>query len=42
MAVEYIGFEVEEWVEGYGLDTRQQGRANPDIVKVTKIGLDGS
>lgn len=35
--VDYIGFEVFDWVEGYGLDTRQQGRANPDIVKVTKI-----
>lgn len=35
--VEYIGFEVKEWVEGYGLDTLQDGRANPNIVKVTKI-----
>ncbi|MBI2326363.1 hypoxanthine phosphoribosyltransferase [Candidatus Collierbacteria bacterium] len=35
--VEYIGFEVREWVEGMGLDTNQSGRANPDIVKVTKI-----
>lgn len=34
--VEYIGFEVGDWVEGLGLDTDQQGRANPDIVKVVK------
>lgn len=35
--VQYIGFEVGDWVEGMGLDTQQFGRANPDIVKVTKI-----
>jgi len=35
--VQYIGFEVGDWVEGMGLDTNQSGRANPDIVKVTKI-----
>jgi hypoxanthine phosphoribosyltransferase len=35
--VQYIGFEVGDWVEGMGLDTNQVGRANPDIVKVTKI-----
>lgn len=35
--VEYIGFEVDGWVEGLGLDTNQQGRANPDIVRVVKI-----
>ncbi|MBI2310613.1 hypoxanthine phosphoribosyltransferase [Candidatus Collierbacteria bacterium] len=35
--VEYVGFEVGDWVEGMGLDTNQSGRANPDIVKVTKI-----
>lgn len=34
--VRYVGFEVEDWVEGLGLDTDQQGRANPDIVKVIK------
>lgn len=32
--VEYIGFEVNDWVEGVGLDSNQQGRANPNIVKV--------
>lgn len=37
--VEYIGFEVEDWVEGLGLDTDQQGRANPNIIKVVKVGI---
>lgn len=32
--VEYVGFEVSDWVEGYGLDTDQFGRANPAVVKV--------
>lgn len=33
--LDYIGFEVDDWVEGFGLDTDQRGRANPGIVKVT-------
>lgn len=33
--VDYTGFEVGDWVEGFGLDTDQLGRANPQIVKVT-------
>ncbi len=35
VAVDYLGFEVGDWVEGYGLDTNQYGRANPSIVKVS-------
>ncbi len=34
LPVEYVGFEVDVWVEGYGLDSNQYGRANPAIVKV--------
>lgn len=31
--ISYTGFPIEKlWVEGYGLDTDQIGRANPDIV----------
>ena len=31
--VDYLGFEIEDkWVEGYGLDTDQMGRARKDIV----------
>ncbi len=29
--IDYLGFEVEDWVEGYGLDTDQKGRGHPDI-----------
>lgn len=32
--LDYVGFEVEDWVEGFGLDTDQLGRGNPKIVKV--------
>jgi hypoxanthine phosphoribosyltransferase len=32
--LDYVGFEVEDWVEGFGLDTGQRGRGNPKIVKV--------
>jgi len=32
--LDYVGFEVNDWVEGYGLDTNQLGRGNPKIVKV--------
>ncbi len=30
--VDYIGFEVEGWVEGYGLDTEELGRGRPEII----------
>jgi hypoxanthine phosphoribosyltransferase len=29
---DYLGFEVEGWIEGYGLDTNQKHRGNPDII----------
>jgi hypoxanthine phosphoribosyltransferase len=29
---DYIGFEVDGWIEGYGLDTNQKHRGRPDIV----------
>ncbi len=32
--VEYVGFEVDGWVEGYGLDTDQSGRGNPELIVV--------
>lgn len=32
--VKYIGFDVEGWVEGHGLDTAGLGRGNPDVVRV--------
>lgn len=35
--VEYVGFEVDFWAEGYGLDSDQYGRTCPGIVKVTQI-----
>ena len=35
--VDYIGFEVGDWVEGFGLDTKQVGRANPQIVRVVQV-----
>ncbi len=34
VSVDYIGFVVGDWVEGLGLDTNQQGRGNPNIVRV--------
>jgi hypoxanthine phosphoribosyltransferase len=33
--VRYIGFEIENvWVEGYGIDTAETGRGNPNIMQV--------
>lgn len=34
--IDFVGFEIKEdvWIEGYGLDTKHEGRANPHIVKV--------
>jgi hypoxanthine phosphoribosyltransferase len=32
--LDYVGFKVVDWVEGFGLDTDQLGRGNPKIVKV--------
>jgi hypoxanthine phosphoribosyltransferase len=34
--VDYLGFEVEGWVEGYGLDTDELYRGRPDIIEVIK------
>jgi hypoxanthine phosphoribosyltransferase len=29
----YVGFEVpDKWVEGYGMDSAEKGRGNPDII----------
>jgi hypoxanthine phosphoribosyltransferase len=29
----YIGFEVpDKWIEGYGMDSAEKGRGNPEIV----------
>jgi hypoxanthine phosphoribosyltransferase len=30
--VDYIGFEVDGWIEGYGLDTAELGRGRPEII----------
>ena len=33
--VKYIGFDVSDvWIEGYGIDTAERGRGNPNIVQV--------
>ncbi|MFC1710308.1 phosphoribosyltransferase [Patescibacteria group bacterium] len=33
VSVDYLGFKIaNKWVEGYGLDTKQKGRGNPNIV----------
>jgi hypoxanthine phosphoribosyltransferase len=32
--VDYIGFEVKGWIEGYGLDTNESGRGRPDVIVV--------
>jgi len=32
--LDYVGFKIPDvWVEGYGMDTQQNGRCNPSIVK---------
>ena len=32
--IDYLGFEINNvWVEGYGLDSAEFGRANPNIIK---------
>ncbi len=29
----YVGFEVpDQWIEGYGMDSAEKGRGNPDII----------
>jgi len=33
--IKYVGFEIENiWVEGYGIDTAEGGRSNPQVVQV--------
>lgn len=33
IALDYLGFEIDDvWVEGYGLDSAEIGRANPNII----------
>jgi hypoxanthine phosphoribosyltransferase len=33
--IKYVGFEIEDyWVEGYGIDTAEMGRGNPDVLRV--------
>jgi len=35
--IDYLGFEIpDKWVEGYGLDSAQKGRARKEIVIVKK------
>lgn len=36
----FIGFEVDDvWVEGYGMDTKEHGRENPDIIIGPSVDL---
>jgi hypoxanthine phosphoribosyltransferase len=36
--VKYIGFEIENvWVEGYGIDSAETGRGNPNIMRVLQV-----
>lgn len=33
--IKYMGFEIQnEWVEGYGIDTSEMGRGNPNVLRV--------
>lgn len=32
--VKYIGFEIDGWIEGYGLDTTEKNRGRPHIVEL--------
>jgi hypoxanthine phosphoribosyltransferase len=32
--VDYVGFEIDGWIEGYGLDTDEKFRGRPNIVLV--------
>ena len=32
--IEYIGFKIDGWVEGYGLDTDELYRGRPEVVEV--------
>jgi hypoxanthine phosphoribosyltransferase len=35
VSVKYLGFEIPNvWVEGYGIDTAETGRGNPNIMEV--------
>ena len=34
--VDYIGFDIEGWVGGYGLDFEQLQRGRPEIVALVK------
>lgn len=37
--VKYVGFHIENvWVEGYGIDSREYGRGNPNIMQVVTEG----
>ena len=32
--LDYVGFKIPDvWVEGYGMDSQQAGRCNPNIIK---------
>jgi hypoxanthine phosphoribosyltransferase len=33
----YIGFRVEGWVEGYGLDSSELNRGRPNVVKISSV-----
>lgn len=36
--VKYVGFEIENvWVEGYGIDSAETGRGNPNIMQVLQV-----
>lgn len=35
VVVKYLGFEIDNvWVEGYGIDSAEKGRGNPNIMQV--------
>jgi hypoxanthine phosphoribosyltransferase len=35
ISARYIGFHIDDvWIEGYGIDTAENGRGNPNIVQV--------
>jgi hypoxanthine phosphoribosyltransferase len=39
VSVEYIGFEVNAWVEGYGLDSAEKNRHRPEVAEIIPENL---
>ncbi len=36
--IKYVGFEIQNvWVEGYGIDSAETGRGNPNIMQVLQV-----